>query len=196
MLLDRSQPILAKLIYARTGLSATVRLNLSLLENGSNRRLPLDLDAPAIWPDTAYAWFSVAGVPGGTDAYFDRFDDDDRSIWLDEAQSEHYASWAPHIHSALRIGHSWRFRRSAGQPTVINLAYGVLAAQLAAFCNGFVDSSDSAWDSKLLPAWPSSFLETYFDPGASVSRDFADWARRCLGSLSEELATIARPTSR
>ena len=129
-LLERSEPALAELIHARTGLLAAPQLNLSLREAGTNRVLPLDLDGPALWPDTSYAWFSVSGVPGGTDAYFDRSDTNDRSIWLEEIQSEHYASWAEHVHSALRVGHSWRFRRSAGQPAVISIAYAVIAAQL------------------------------------------------------------------
>lgn len=193
--LDSSQPVLARLVHARVGLHTQLRMNVSLLENRTNRRLPLDLDAPAVWPNSAYAWFSIAGSPGGTDASFDRFDDDDRSTWSDEMQSEHYGFWAPHIHSALRVGHSWRFRRSAGQPTIIKLAYGVLAAQLATLCGGLVDSSDSAWEAVRLPAWPAPFLETYFDPTAAVSHDFADWARRSLGSLPQELAAIATRTS-
>lgn len=187
LLLERAEVALAALIDARTGLATSLRLNVSLLENKTNRPLPLDLDAAAKWPDSAYAWFTVVGVPGGTDAYFDRIDEDERSIWLEETQGKYYAPWADPIHAALRVGYSWRLRRSAGQTAVINLAYAVLAAQLATLCGGFIESSDSAWDSELLPAWPSPFLQTYFDPTATKSRDFAEWAQRCLDSLPLEL---------
>ncbi|HYP98416.1 MAG TPA: hypothetical protein VER96_07065 [Polyangiaceae bacterium] len=189
-LLERAEIELVALIHERTGITAPVRLTVSLREKRSDQPLPLELDGPAKWPDSAYAWFSVVGAEGGTDAYFEFFDEDDHAIWKDELESEQYVPWADSIRAALRIGHTWRFRRSAGQPVLINLAYGVLAAQLATLCGGFIDSNDSAWDSELLPAWPAPFLESYFEPSATKSEDFASWAERCLEALPDELAAL------
>jgi hypothetical protein len=186
-LIQQTEPALAEFVERRAGLRVTPRITLSLLEKETNRSLPLDLDAPARWSETTYAWFSIAGLAGGTDAYFLEFDKLDRWIWLEECERHQYAAWKGQILSALAIGHSWQFRRSAGQPASICVAYAVIAAQLATACGGFIDSGDSAWDYTLLPAWPSAFLEKYFDPTATKSQDMAGWARRCIAALHSEL---------
>src|SRR5436305_9106063 len=53
-------------------------LELQLLTKKGDEPQPLDLDAPAMWPDEWYAWFSVPPVPGGTDGYFWPSDEDYR----------------------------------------------------------------------------------------------------------------------
>jgi hypothetical protein len=193
-LIEHSEAALAAFLFRRAELGVSPKIELRLLENRTNRDLPLDLDAPAVWPASAYAWFTVADVVGGTDAYFQHFDAQDHSIWSEELETPHYAPWTAEINSALQIGHFWTFRRSAGQPAIINIAYAVIAAELAKFCAGFLESCDSAWEYELLPQWPERFLDTYFDPSAAVSAEYLDWARRCLDALPDELRVIARPT--
>jgi len=42
----------------------------------ASRNLLTDLDGPCWWPSSQYAWFTVPGVPGGTDAYADKMQPD------------------------------------------------------------------------------------------------------------------------
>jgi hypothetical protein len=165
-------------------------LNVRLLSRESDAPIPFDLDAPAQWPVETYAWFTIVGLAGGTDGYFERQDADERTMWLDDLRHPHYQAWATPVHAALEVGHHWRFRRSMGQPASINVLYGLLAAQLALLTDGFIESDDSAWDYGRLPAWPDDFFTWYFDPAAALEPDFAKWARRCIEGLPGELSEL------
>lgn len=140
------------------------------------------------WEEDFYAWFSVRGVPGGTDAYFDLLDDEDRSYWL-EVVSGRNAALAERIRRGVEIGHRWWFRRSAGQRGTTNLVYGYLAAALAELTDGVVFSDDSAWDYERFPALPTDFYTWYFDPQMAIDPEYGEWAARCLAGMEEDLST-------
>jgi energy-coupling factor transporter ATP-binding protein EcfA2 len=74
-----------------------------------------------------------------------------------------------------------------GQSAIINVAYGLIAASLAAITGGFVTSDDSAWDWQRLPALPEELLSGYSRPEKAIGDDFRQWSERCLGFLAEEL---------
>jgi hypothetical protein len=63
----------------------------------------------------SYLFIRIDGVPGGTDGYFRR-----REL----------------VRRCRSVGHTWWFRRSAGQPAIINLAYGFVAAALGELTDG------------------------------------------------------------
>lgn len=78
-----------------------------------------------------------------------------------------------------------------GQPALINLAYGYLAATLAELTNGFIFSDDSAWDYEQFPCRPSEFFDFYFVPEKAISSNCLEWSERCIGLLREEISSIS-----
>ena len=142
--------------------------------------IAFDTGAPAWWPEDCYAWFQVPGVAGGTDAYARPIDDAAREA-IRDIRTKNLPEFTDMTAAALRIGRYWYFRRSAGQPAVINVGYGMLAGSLADLTGGFVYSDDGAWDYSQLPARPDRFLSTYFRP--ELNRDWKEynWVKDCIG---------------
>src|SRR5262249_44106569 len=149
--------------------------------------VPFSLSGPARWGKDTYAWFMVGEVPGGTDAYFDDDEAKIQQIWDGAFDDPRCKRIEPLIRECISTGHRWWFRRSIGQPAIINVAYGLMAASLAALTDGFVTSDDSAWDWQRLPALPDEFLSWYFRPEKAIEENFREWSERCIGFLAEEL---------
>jgi hypothetical protein len=143
------------------------------------------------WSKQHYAWFYFDGLAGGTDAYWLPIDELMVACWTDEKRErERSKQLAAYIDECLAIGYRWYFRRSAGQPALINLAYGYLAASLAELTEGLVFSDDSAWDYERFPCHASEFFEFYFEPDKAIGSDYREWSRRCLEFLREETRSI------
>jgi hypothetical protein len=156
------------------GIRSRPRINLRIQACADHSQLPFSLDDLARWDKQTYAWFMVGDVLGGTDAYFD-----DNAIAIREYIEGEFGNHRYKQHEALirectAAGHRWRFRRSIGQPAIINLTYGLIAGSMAAITDGFVYSMDSAWDYETMPALPEDFLNWYFRPEQTVKkRNFA-----------------------
>jgi hypothetical protein len=149
---------------------------------------PLSFHNPLRWDkNTVYAWFSVGNVVGGTDAYFGKTEWLVREFWESELQSPKYAKMEAAIRKGIAIGHYWWFRRSMGQPAIVNLAYGLIAGSLASLTNGIVYSSDSAWDWERMPAFPDEFLSWYFRPEKALEENFREWSKRSIEAIKREL---------
>lgn len=175
------------------GIEKSIALDVGLRANHEELQiLPIDLDGPCWWPESQYAWFFAQDVPGGTDAYADVIgkDDDDlgRSLLIDEVDHSKWEEFADSIRQALDVGRYWSFRRSAGQPAIINVGYGIIAASLAELTNGFVHSIDGGWERDLLPARPADFLRWYFRPELAQDDGKREWAQRCIDALPVELS--------
>jgi hypothetical protein len=155
--------------------------------------LPLDLARPAWWNEGEYAWFYVPGVPGGTDAYARPMDELDRGVLSEDAGARREGAFRELIHRSLEIGRMWSFRRSIGQPAIINVAYGFLAGSLAELTDGLVDSIDNGWDFKSLPARADEFLAMYFRPDRTEDAGKREWAARCIAHIRDELAPKPLP---
>ncbi len=174
-------------------IESPVTLAVGLRTNDDESRvLPIDLDSPCWWPNTQYAWFHVPGVGGGTDAYADLINQDDeddlgKALLTEEIAGPKAVEFADLIRQSLQIGRFWGFRRSAGQPAIIKIAYGMIAASLAELTDGFIFSIDGAWDHRLLPARPANFLRWYFRPEMTEDEGKREWAHRCIQSLPDEL---------
>jgi hypothetical protein len=149
-----------------------------------NHDVPFDRNGPVWWPENQYAWFFVRGVPGGTDAYAKTMSDLDRECLVGEVEAEKAERLGDLPQASLRIGRYWYFRRSMGQLGITNIAYGILAASLAELTGGFLHSSDSAWDYRLLPARPAEFLKWYMRPEHTMDPDCKHWAQRCISSIT------------
>jgi hypothetical protein len=160
-------------------------LCVELLQGPDDIRSSFNANEPFSWSEGHYAWITVSAVPGGTDGYFVQIDDLDREYLADEMTIHERMSAA--IQAAVGVGHYWSFRRSAGQPAIINIAYGFIAAAVAHLTRGFVDSIDCAWDHERLPATPEELCQFYMRSERALSGNNRDWAERCLAALPEEL---------
>ncbi len=170
-------------------IGASAQLTVEMRRSDGDHQLPLDLDSPMAWDiDETYAWFIIPTVAGGTDGYFDQVDDLTRDVWSDYLKMERLSPMTDTVSRCLDTGHYWSFRRSAGQPGIINLTYGLLAGCLAQLTDGIVFSDDSAWVFDLLPMSGNEFLNRYFVRGGTENSEAEEWASRCLGWIPEELS--------
>ncbi len=184
-----------KAFLREVGQPNEIRLSVGMRDNG-NRIVSMSLADTAWWSPENYAWFYVEGMAGGTDAYARSLDDLDRDILVEEVATRRQGAFAEAIPSILNVGRLWYFRRSAGQPAIINIAYGLLAASLAHLTNGIIDSGDNAWDSKSLPARPPEFFTSYFRPTLTSHPAKREWAERCIAHLSDEMRRRSARNSR
>lgn len=138
-IVDRSTVELHRFL-ASVGIGARPPVHLRVQRCEDDSHVPFALNAPARWGKDTYAWFMVGEVAGGADAYFD---DDQGAIqerWDGGFDDPRYKRLEPLIRECIATGHRWWFRRSAGQPAIINVAYGLMAASLAAITDGFITS--------------------------------------------------------
>jgi hypothetical protein len=155
--------------------------------DGNSKANPHPADK-ILWDENHYAWFFVNGIPGGTDVYYHRNSVLEFEIWEEEMQSNfNIQKMKETIRKNLTLGYHWRFRRSAGQPAIIALSYGMLAASVAKLTNGFIYSDDNAWDYSMFPATPDDFFEWYFNPEMTSDEDIKEFTKRCIVSLRDEL---------
>lgn len=174
-----------------------VRLTVRLFsDDDENRPLPIHLEGPCWWPSTAYAWFEVGGLAGGTDAYAgtredspEDFEDFD-GVLADLSKNRELARDLP-LAEAMGTGHVWTFRRSVGQPCLVHVAYGFLAAALAELTDGFLDSWDCGWDASLPCGW-FPFLGRYLRPAHTLDPLVRKRAEDIIAGLRGELLTLPR----
>lgn len=185
-ILDRSTEELHRFLES-VGVSSRPRIQVRLQRGDDDAHLPFNLSDEARWDTNVYAWFMVGDVSGGTDAYYEDSPERIREFWEGELESPKYKDFEPMIRQVVEVGHSWYFRRSAGQGAVTSVAYGLIAGSLASLTDGIVHSIDSAWDWQQLPALPHDFLSWYFRPELALDQGNREWSARCIGHLAEEL---------
>lgn len=188
-LIDLTMPRIRQYL-GRHGISACPSLCFDVRDNNHTSQ-GYTQTSPLRWNEEHYAWFYFEGLSGGTDAYWVPINDLMLECWMHEkSERERSKQMAAYIDECLSIGHRWYFRRSAGQPALINLAYGYLAASLAELTDGFMFSDDSAWDYERFPCRPSDFLEFYFEPEKAVEFKYREWSERCLRWMREETSGV------
>ena len=176
-LLEASLPLLHERL-ARYGIDARPEIEVRIQDCKTHHPVAFDFDDPLRWNDDTCAWFEIVGVAGGTDAYFEPMDDLTKEVWDEFLTEDHFKPYAAHARRCLAMDHYWSFRRSMGQPGIINLAYGILAGCLANLTDGLVTSDDSAWDWSLMPATGPEFLDFYFVPERTTDLSSKEWANR------------------
>ncbi|GGO40207.1 hypothetical protein [Deinococcus humi] len=171
------------------GIDEHPQVHVKLLARGNHQKKGLILDAPFAWPEDQYMWFTVGDGQGGTDAYCEclevdeGFDFSTHGLPFSQVQMDDLA-----LFETARIGGRWwYFRRSAGQPALVNVLYGCLASALAALTHGVVYSSDSAWDYTRFPAQSAEFDRWFMRPEHALGADFREWAQRIQEALIREL---------
>lgn len=137
-----------------------IRLSAGLQSIKTHAGKPVALTDKMIWDESMYAWFYMDKLPGGTDTYFYQHDDLVIECLTEElAVNPDFKKFRYIFEKNIELGYRWVFRRSAGQPAVITLCYGFLAAALAMFTDGVVYTDDGAWDYKRFPADPNDFVQ-------------------------------------
>lgn len=169
-----------------------------LIDANRNRVAPA-LNEPFCWDGEEgdpYAWFHIPKINGGTDVYCRNVGGDSgnatfyRTLLIESVEAECSGGMTMlggALKNALAVGRYWTFRRSAGQPGVINLSYGMLAAALAKLTDGVVYSEDSAWPSQDLPKPAEHFFSAYFRPELSSNLDEKAWFSRCIERIPKEI---------
>jgi hypothetical protein len=134
-----------------------------------------------------YAWFFFDGRSGGTDVNCWPVNELYIELWAEE-KAEHQRSTllASYIDECLSIGFFWLINRWMGQPPLINLAYGYLAAALAELTDGLIFLDDSAWDYERFPCRAEEFYDFYFEPEKALKAENREWSERCLDRMREE----------
>jgi hypothetical protein len=171
-----------------------VRLHVNIHKNDESvvRKVPSgDLFT---WNEDEYAWFSINGIPGGTDATMQSLEgsdlESDNPWWYLKYIAENNRT-VPDLEQkfeqAKLINKRIYFRRSAGQTGLIALCYGLIAASVAELTGGILWSDDGAWSVKNFPAEYDGFLQWYFVPNRALTDDNRDWAERCLEGIRDDL---------
>ena len=144
-------------------INRNIKLSVETQSIKDHIKKPFQLTDKMIWEDSLYAWFYICDIPGGTDAYFCRHNSLDVEFLREElATNPKFKTYQTIFDNNIKLGYKWTFRRSAGQPAIITLCYGFLAATLAKLTKGVVYSDDGAWDYKKFPADPDDFMQWYF----------------------------------
>lgn len=144
----------------------------------------IDLNDGAVWDENQHAWFKVMNEVGGCDSYYNQFDELSQEIWKEELQTnEKVKEFESIINSSLNLGYYWSFRRSAGQPCIINLAYGLIAASFAKLTSGYIYTDDGAWEYTKFPAMADDFLQWYFRPNLTSYDNDRKWAEECIADI-------------
>uniref|UniRef100_UPI000D3BE0DA hypothetical protein n=1 Tax=unclassified Variovorax TaxID=663243 RepID=UPI000D3BE0DA len=185
-LIELASTRLAEQLHRRH-INVKPQLKVQVLRNRSHEEVSISLDTPMTWGKDEYAWITIPGVVGGTDVEYDLIDERDRDLRHDMFEvSQRVEKERSRIEACLATGHCWSFRRSAGQPAIINFAYGIIAASLAELTDGIIHSDDSAWDYDRFPAEAADFYVWFFDPEGTSDPERAAWARACLLAIASD----------
>ena len=179
------------------GLTQRIKLKVNIHDNNEKYVNDIRLSDKFEWNDNEYAWFAIDLIAGGTDGYCDKIKDNDidpENPWWRLEDMELNNKTVDNIKEKLEKSKSldrlWSFRRSAGQPGIIALSYGLISASVAELTNGILWSDDGAWDYQRFPAHSKEFLEWYFRPDKAIKDENADWAKRCIDGIADELTAL------
>ena len=180
------------------GIEKEIELQVNIHDNNEKYKFDIELSDKFQWKDNEYAWFTLKGIAGGTDAYCELLAnpeiDPDNPWWKLADLKENNKTINDidiKLEKSKKLNRMWYFRRSVGQPGIINISYGIISASVAELTSGILSSTDGAWDYGQFPTESNEFLKFYFRPEKAISNDNAVWAKRCIDGIEEELL---RPT--
>jgi len=168
----------------KIGVNKNIALDVNVYNIKTSKSKIFTIEDAVVTDEESYAWFSVNNISGGTDCYFLKNNPIYAEIWEDDLHTNTKAQENKIIiRKNIDIGYRWLFRRSAGQPAIITLSYGMLAASLAKLTDGVIFSDDGAWDYTMLPAKSENFVEWYLSPELTENKDCKKIAQDCIGYL-------------
>lgn len=144
-------------------------------------------DDKFIWSKKEYAFFTVGDSGGGTDAYCQSLAEQllDHDSYVEDTL--HNVPVTPGLKQQIvGCGYEWYFRRSVGQPTLICIAYGHLAAAVAKLTDGYIYTYDGAWHGDIFPATADQFLEVYYYPEKATDVAEREWTTGSINGLKKK----------
>ena len=176
------------------GLTKTIKLMVNIHDNDGKYVKDIQSSDKFEWKSDEYAWFTIEGTSGGTDAYCQQVNgsdiDPEHPWWKLELLKENnikIQNIEEKFERSKLLNRYWWFRRSAGQPGIIALTYGLISASVAELSDGILWSDDGGWDIQQFPANSEDFFSWYFRPDKATKKYDAEWARECIDSIREEL---------
>lgn len=171
-----------------------ISLHVTLHEHSEKYVREIDLNSKFEWNKNEYIWFTVNGIAGGTDVYCEEIKDSDidpdNPWWIFDdmiTNNRTINNFIDKTEKAKLLNRYWRFRRSAGQPAIINLTYGLISASLSELTKGFIWTDDGAWSFAKFPTEATEFYKWYFRSEIEEDHDYSEWAKECVGFLQEEI---------
>jgi hypothetical protein len=175
-------------------INKTVKLSVNIHDNNESYVNTVKLSDKFNWKESEYAWFTINGIIGGTDGNCDTLKsediDPDNPWWrleIFESSNSKISNIRQKLDQAKKFNRLWNFRRSAGQPGIIALSYGLISGSIAKLTNGILWSDDGAWDNKFFPIEANEFLKYYFRPETASTNNDAEWSQECIDSIKEEI---------
>jgi len=175
-------------------INKAIKLSVNIHDNNEAYVNTVKLSDKFYWKESEYAWFAIDGIIGGADGDCDTLIskdiDPDNPWWrleIFETSNSKVSSIRQKLEQAKKLNRLWNFRRSAGQPAIIALSYGLISGSIAKLTNGILWSDDGAWDNKFFPVESDEFLKYYFRPNIATSNADAEWSSGCIDSIKEEL---------
>lgn len=161
-------------------IAVNISIECELRSQSDADTLQIDKHSPFSWSDDYYLWITVKDVSGGIDVYMDDVEESYIEELYEKADT---AEKLQCIKESVKQNYTWRFRRSSGQPAIINIAYGFIAGSLAKLTDGIVYSGDCAWSPSMLPAKGENFLMFYMEPEKTADKEYRQLALECIASL-------------
>jgi hypothetical protein len=176
-----------KSFISKLGISSDISLNVELYSINDNSKIDFNIEDKVILNEEMYAWFFIKDIAGGTDLYYFKITGLDKDAWQEEyITNSKVRLFKSNIDKSIELGYHWSFRRTAGQPGIIHLSYGLLAASLAQLTQGFLYSDDGAWEYSYFPAFPDDFFEWYFNPEFISQNSEKDFVVNSIESIKSQ----------
>lgn len=152
-------------------------------ENGESIDIEMESDGFLTGQEDRYTVFSINGE-GSIYVFFHKLDPLDDAVWEDELTSNPNAQamWQE-IQKNRGIGWYWVVKRTAGQPAIASLIYGYLAIAIARAADGFIYSSDGAWEYTSFPTGADDFEREYLSPKGIAESNQKEWFLELIAKI-------------
>lgn len=159
----------------RNSITSPCSISVMQFENGKPIDIEMESDGFLTSQENHYTAFSINGE-GWIYVFFHKLDSLDNAVWKDELASNPNArAMRQEIQKNRDIGWYWVVKRTAGQPAIASLIYGYLAIAIARAADGFVYSSDGAWNYSSFPTGTDDFEREYLSPEGIAESEQKEW---------------------
>lgn len=182
--------------YLRSiGIPKSISLNIDICDNYEKWKINRVQSYDRFeWKEFEYLWITIDNIKGGTDvdcsAVYSKDIEPENPWWmLDywEENNKNIVNIEEKLSKSKFLNRRWNFRRSIGQPGIMVLSYGLIAAAVAELTGGIIWSNDGALDSYRPPLESQDFIDFYFRPEKTSDSDYKFFINNCIESIFEEL---------
>lgn len=142
-----------------------IKIELEIRDREKDSILEFDINKPAILKESEYALFCVNNESSGCSAYIINIDEKRKELWKEEINGNQYGKkLQERISISMNNGYYWSFNISLGEPEIIKLSHGLIAASFAQLTNGIIFSYDFIWGYEEFPAVEDDYFNWIFKP--------------------------------